>query len=262
MSNISRVTNDITNRLTVSLFTSLSVLFFSCQQANSAEVVMAFAEEIRPYVIPTSNSGIELAVIGESLAYHGHKLIPKYYPLGRLPKAFIARKVDAAMTDAGINLSAQGYYAEPTVIYHNRLISLKKRNLKIAKPEDLTGLSVIAFKGADQRYPRWLDAVKKEGKYYATSKQNLQVRMLFAGRYDVVLSDRYIFNYYANQLIDKNQLQAHSIQEHNVFKLNPENYRPIFRNKTIRDDFNEGLNYLKQTGRYQAIYDYYLTSRK
>jgi len=35
-------------------------------------------------------------------------------------------------------------------------------------------------------------------------------------------------------------------------------YRPVFRDKQVRDDFNAGLKQLKETGRYKAIYERYL----
>jgi polar amino acid transport system substrate-binding protein len=38
------------------------------------------------------------------------------------------------------------------------------------------------------------------------------------------------------------------------------NYRPVFRDKKIRDDFNLGLKYLKESGEFQKIYDEYLNS--
>jgi polar amino acid transport system substrate-binding protein len=38
----------------------------------------------------------------------------------------------------------------------------------------------------------------------------------------------------------------------------PLRVRPVFRDASIRDDFNAGLAYLKQTGRYDELVDMYL----
>ncbi len=38
------------------------------------------------------------------------------------------------------------------------------------------------------------------------------------------------------------------------------NYRPVFRSKKIRNDFNLGLAWLKKSGRYNEIYDKYLSN--
>jgi len=43
-----------------------------------------------------------------------------------------------------------------------------------------------------------------------------------------------------------------------VFVERPLDYRPVFKSQEIRDDFNEGLQALKSSGRYQEIFDAYL----
>jgi len=237
----------------------IAVLVACCRSTYAADVSMAFGNAIPPYSFPDSNSGIELEVIGEALAFKGHKLRPQYFPLARVPRAFVQGQVDAAMTDMGKDLSALGgYYADPAILYDNVFISLRERKLVIREPKDLEGLSIISFQGGLKRYPLWLTAVKKAGNYHETSKQNLQVLTLFAGRYDLVLSDKSIFKYFALQLIEREWLYGKPFQMHEVFEIKPSDYRPIFRSHEIRDDFNAGLKYLKESGRYHDIYHYYL----
>lgn len=138
------------------------------------EVSMAFGEKIPPFCFPETNSGIELEVIGESLAYKGHVLKPKYYPFGRITLAFKSGKVEAAMTDLGEDMTKFGaFYGDPAVVYDNVFITLKERKIVIKKPEDLKGLSVFAFQGALKRYPAWLRAVKEAGNYHEFHDQKL-----------------------------------------------------------------------------------------
>jgi len=225
------------------------------------EVLMAFGESIPPFSFPESNSGIEIEVISESLAFRGHTLKPVYYPLARVPLAFKLKQVDAAMTDLGHDMRAvNAYYANSAVVYDNVLITLKKSNLTITKPEDLWGLSVISFQGAKKRYPVWLAPVDQAQKYFEQNNQLLQVLTLDRGRYDVVLSDISIYKYYALQAERKSGKKLNQIQMHRFVNLNPDDYRPVFWDEQIRDDFNEGLTYLKVTGRFQAIYDKYITA--
>ena len=225
----------------------------------SAEVSMSFGEKIPPYTFPETNSGLELEIISEALAYKGHTLKPQYYPLARVPIAFKLKWVDATMTDLGEDLSqVGGHYGNPAVWYNNIFFTLKQRNLSITKPEDLKGLTVISFQGAIKRYPKWLESVHKEGNYYEQNNQMLQVLALDKKRADVILSDRKIFKYFTLLLKREVGLEPKEVQEHEFVKLNLMDYRPIFRNKQIRDDFNEGLKHIKKTGRYQAIYDKYL----
>lgn len=238
----------------------LFVLTLACMGPVLAEdIVMAFGEKIPPYCFPESDSGIELDVIGEALAYRGHRLKPRYYPLARVPLAFRQGEVQAAMTDLGQDLSAQGaHYGEPAVLYRNVLITLQGRRLQIEKPEDLQGLSIVAFQGAARRYPEWLSASQAAGLYFEQNNQELQVLGLNKGRYDVVLSDQRIYQYF-EQLLERTTLfKAKAVEFHPFVKEDPQDYRPLFRSAKIRDDFNAGLRHLKASGRYQAIYDSYL----
>ncbi|MBV8465555.1 MAG: ABC transporter substrate-binding protein [Burkholderiales bacterium] len=226
--------------------------------AAAADVTMAFGEKIPPFCFPQTNSGIELEVIGEALKYRGHVLKPQYFPLARVPVAFKAGQVDAAMTSLGEDATAMGgHFGNPAVLYDNVLITLASRHLVINKPADLKGLTVISFQGAVNRYPEWLGALKELGNYTEQNDQALQVKTLMMGRFDVVLSDRNIFHYFTRQLQNEG-FAILPVEEHSFTVLNPQDYRPVFRSKQIRNDFNAGLQQLKATGRYRAIYEKYL----
>lgn len=227
--------------------------------AQGADVRMAFGEKIPPFCFPETDSGIELEVMREALAFRGHVLKPRYFSFARIPVAFKARDVDAAMTDLGEDLTAWGAaYGDPAVFYDNVFISLTERKLDIRKPEDLRGLSVISFVGAAKRYPSWLNEVKKAGRYFEQNDQALQVLTLDRGRYDVVLSDRNIFRYFTLQLQLNKSFHPKPVVEQSFVKFNAQDYRPIFRDAKIRDDFNAGLKHLKDSGRFKAIYQRYL----
>ncbi|AAZ28092.1 substrate-binding periplasmic protein [Colwellia sp. Bg11-28] len=230
-----------------------------CSKASAHEVLMAFSQEIPPYIIETSNSGIEIDIISAALAYKGHTLKPLYFPLGRVPIAFRQNQVDAAMGDMGVHLK-DGFYANPAVIYDNIFITLKSRNITINKPSDLDSLHVASFQGAEKRYPDWLNNVVKENRFFGVSDQLKQVELLQLGRFDVVLCDRYIFKYFVNKIELMKELEISDVDEHNFITVDPMNYRPVFRDKQIRDDFNLGLRYLKESGEFQKIYDKYLAS--
>jgi len=226
---------------------------------NSAEVKMSFAEKIPPYTFPETNSGIELEIIGLALAYKGHILKPSYYPLSKVPTVFKEKKVDAAMTDLGEDLSSFGaYYADPAVWYDNVFITLKENSLNISNPEDLEGLLITSFEGAVKRYSKWLEPVKADYNYFEQNNQKLQVLVLHKQRVDVILSDINIYKYNVVRLQKEKGFVPKPVKFHHFVKLNLMDYRPIFRNKKIRDDFNLGLKHIKETGEYQAIYDKYL----
>jgi polar amino acid transport system substrate-binding protein len=224
---------------------------------HADEVVMAFGEKIAPFCFPESDNGIELEVIGEALAFKGHNLRPRYYPLARVPLEFKMAHVDAAMTDLGFGAQG-GYFGDPAVLYDNVFITLQQRGLKISSPEDLKDLVVVSFPGGLKRYPEWLTAVDQAHHYFEQNNQELQVTGLNKGRFDVVLSDKNIYHYFELQLNRNSLFRAKPVDMHAFTSVKPEDYRPVFRSKKIRDDFNAGLAHLKASGRYQAIYDSYL----
>ncbi|TWX64561.1 ABC transporter substrate-binding protein [Colwellia demingiae] len=230
-----------------------------CSKASTQEILMAFSQEIPPYIIETSNSGIEIDIISAALAYKGHTLKPLYFPLGRVPIAFSHNLVDAAMGDMGVDLK-DGFYANPAIIYDNIFITLKSRNITINKPSDLDSFHVASFQGAEKRYPDWLKSVVEDNRFFGVSDQLKQVELLQRGRFDVVLCDRYIFRYFVNKIELIKELEISEIDEHNFITVDPMNYRPVFRDKKIRDDFNLGLSYLKESGEFQKIYNKYLES--
>ncbi|MDC8758713.1 substrate-binding periplasmic protein [Janthinobacterium fluminis] len=228
--------------------------------AGAASVSMAFGDNLPPYIMAQNHSGIELDVVREALAYRGHLLQPKYMPMGRIVTSFVAGSVDAIMMDVGEDLEARGgHYGAPPVLYDNFLITLKRRHLQLRKPADLKGLTIMAFVGAAKRYPDWLRALSRTPDYVERNSQSAQPLLLAMGRYDVVLSDRTIFQYYSRlqQLADPNFV-APDVDEHALTPLDPRDYRPVFRDAAIRDDFNAGLEQLRKSGRYKAIYDKYL----
>ncbi|MFT5757197.1 MAG: polar amino acid transport system substrate-binding protein [Alteromonadaceae bacterium] len=227
--------------------------------AEAKDILMAFSQEIPPYIFQKHNKGIEIDIISSALAYKGHTLKPLYFPLGRVPIAFINNLVDAAMGDMGVNLTTRGgFYADPAVIYNNVFITLKSNNISIEEPSDLDHLTVVSFQGAEKRYPKWLKKVQEDKRFYGISDQLTQVKLLQLRRYDVVLSDRYIFKYFVKQMMLMNVLEVSEVDEHQFTTVNPLDYRPVFRDKKIRDDFNLGLKKIKENGKYQKIYDNYM----
>lgn len=239
---------------------SLLILFFALTSFSlKADVVrVAFGERLPPFVIPESHSGIEIDIVREALAISGHEFIPQYYPMARIAISFKSRKVDVVMMDVGEDMSVfGGHYGDPPVIYDNVFITLKESNITIKKPDDLKNLMVNSFIGAQKRYPKWLGPLSAE-KYSEKNDQSVQPLVLEMKRYDVVLCDKNIFKYYFKLAQKSPRFKGLPVVEHSFTVENPDDYRPVFYDKKIRDDFNLGLKTLQKNGRIKAIYDKYL----
>jgi len=242
------------------LFVRLLLLLCVSASIYAKDVRVAFGEKLPPFIIPESNSGIELDIIKEALAEKGHKLIPVYLPMGRISLAFKNKEVDVVMMDVGEKLEVfGGYYGEAPVLYQNYFITLKKKNLKIEKPQDLKGLRINSFVGALKRYPEWLKEVAKTDLYSEKNDQSIQVKLLNLERVDVVLSDINIYKYYSMKAKSSSlNFKPQEVAFHRFTEVNPIHYKPVFENKDIRDDFNFGLKEISKKGRIQAITKRYL----
>jgi polar amino acid transport system substrate-binding protein len=221
---------------------------------HADEVIVGFGNRLPPFVLPESKSGVTVEIFREALAYRGHAMKPDFLPLKRVPQMFAARLIDVAMLDFGIDVAkVDGVYGEPAFVYDNVLVTLADRHIKIERPNDLQGLSVLGFQGALGVYPEWVTEADRAGKYQETNNQMLQVLTLLSGENDVVLSDRNIFEYFRNQADKKYGAMASKFEIHQVVSKKPIYFRTVFRDKNLRDDYNAGISYLKKSGKYDEI---------
>ncbi len=225
--------------------------------AHGEEVSMAFGLSLQPYVIPKTNNGIEVDVVREALKFRKHHLMPEYVPLESVPKFFVRGRVAAAQRDGGQDLSVKGgFYAEECVGYQDVMVTLLEKEIRIAKPEDLQGLKVAAFPGAADQYPDWLGSLSREqGRYAEQSKVVLMVKTLHKGHFDVIVGDIRVIDYHTAQVRREGEIPILPTTVH--YFTGPVAYRPVFKDPQIRDDFNAGLIFLRETGKYQEILDAY-----
>ncbi len=81
--------------------------------------------------------------------------------------------------------------------------------------------------------------------------------MLLSGRTDVAIMNKSIFRFYKNKLISEGKVSAKvAVVLDNLFE--PTRYRTAFIDHHIRDAFNQGLKILRESGRYDEIYENYI----
>jgi len=95
---------------------------------------------------------------------------------------------------------------------------------------------------------------KTSPEYKEIAQQDLQVKQLFLDRTDVIVMDINIYKYYKQQIKDVDTTAEVVI--HKVFPIT--NYKVGFLDKTVCDEFNKGLKSLKDTGKYNAIFNKYI----
>ena len=88
-------------------FLTLMLMAMLCAPfaAVAEKISMVIGLALPPYVIADQDTGIELEIVRESLAYRGHELVPVYVPFWRVLSMLEQGLTDAAMTvneDSGI----------------------------------------------------------------------------------------------------------------------------------------------------------------
>lgn len=222
---------------------------------HAQDVRVAFGKSVPPYIIQESNSGIEMEIIRESLAYRGHKVIPVYVPFSQINTAFVDNQVDAVAT-VNDKIGMDGYFSDIVITYKNYAITLANRQIKIDSILDLGNKRVSAFQLAT-RYlgTEYAETVLANPRYRERQDQKRHVQLLYDGKLDAIIIDSAIFQYYSRQLskiVNINQPVAY----HKIFSWN--DYHMIFRDPKLRNDFNAGLRLLRQSNRYSTIYKHYL----
>lgn len=239
-------------RTVISLLTALLICVAASPPVLAEQVRMTFGFSLPPWVLADENAGIEIEIAREALAYRGYQLTPVYVPPRRIAHDLINGFVDAASKDQNVPITQDGfYYANEAFIYHAAFFTLDERNLTFDTPENLAGVQILGFQNASAAWPDWLTASEDNGSYKEVVDQALQVRMLQRGRTDVVVADRTIFRHYLKLYEREIGSAAKAVQLHEFAE--PSGYAPIFRSEKIRDAFNEGLQHLKDTGRYDEI---------
>ncbi|MCD6034693.1 MAG: ABC-type amino acid transport/signal transduction system [Rickettsiales bacterium] len=240
----------------VRLITFFLFLASLSSPVHAKEVVIAFGMSVPPYIIQRENRGIEFDIIRESLAYSGHTVKPLYIPFDSITNVFVDTNADAAAT-VEEKIGIDGFYSDHVISYQNYAITLKKNHFTINSLDDLKDKSVSAFQSAT-RYmgTAFAEMAKTNPRYREKRDQLTHVKLLLNGQVDVVVTDKNIFQYFANQLGNTVDI-SQPVTYHTIFP--PNDYKVIFREQSLRDDFNKGLRHLKESGRYQQFFDAYLT---
>jgi len=223
--------------------------------AGPKELTVAVGLALPPYNIPETDSGIEMDIVREALKIKGYAVKSKYVPFARVRKELMNREVDAALTinpDSGI----EAFYSNEHLICQNVVVTLKKNNFKIRTINDLKDKSVLAFQDATLYLGKdFASMANQNAQYKEIAKQELQINLVYSNRVDAIVLDKNIFYYHRkrNDMVDTSQ----PIDIWQVFP--PTAFSVAFVNEKARDDFNEGLKKLRESGRYDEIVKKYIT---
>lgn len=245
---------NLTIRLLRVFFLMYLAMYWS--HAQSRELQIIFSQYTPPYVFENGN-GIVVDIVREALKASGHSIAPVYVPIGRGFELFAEQRVDGtAIIRENSGLKAN--YSDDFMQYHNRAFTLKTRQFKLQKLDDLKDKTVVAFQNAHKYLGEAFGRVAAGNpNYKEMANQETQTLMLLLGRIDVAVMDESIFRFYREKLIAEGKVPRTT--EYEVSPLFPPTpYKTAFINAKVRDAFNRELAAMRRDGRYQAIYRKYI----
>lgn len=238
-----------------------AVTALSSGEAAARDLLIAHGLDKPPFVFDSAHRGLEIDIMREALAYRGHTVRVVHIPNRRLQVAIQTAGVDGA---ASVRAAQDGnFYSDDFITFENVAISRRSARLTIRAVADLKGLAVVAWQNAYRDLGPEFEAafgpaVKEPyvRKYYELPSQRSQNQMFWSGRADVIVVDKTIFLWYRRDLAKEMDTSA-EVVFHDVFPRRT-HYQAAFKDRAVRDDFNDGLRHLRATGRYDELYAAYL----
>lgn len=226
-------------------------LFATAAGADIVRLAVGLAKP--PYVEAGGNSGLEVALALATLRLAGHQPL-----VVQLPQARGLAMLDSGRVDAMLSLvpgSLEGvFYSQPLLYYRNRAIVLQGSGIVLTELSQLAQYRVVAFQNARRLLgDDFRRTVERAPGYAEQGDQDIQNRMLFNRRVDVVIGDELIFHANPTQRDLNNRSQA--VLSYALFPNSPRHVG--FRRERLRQDFDAALLQLKGSGEYERIQQFY-----
>ncbi|MFN3712962.1 MAG: substrate-binding periplasmic protein [Alcanivoracaceae bacterium] len=233
----------------------LVVVLAFCSAGHARTLLIATSSSIPPYVIADQDRGIVVDILQAALAAHGYRVEFVYAPNRRVERMIEDRQVDGIFNLAAGAMSGV-HYSKPIVHYDNVAITLKSFPLHLNQVGDLDGLRLVVFQNAPKFLGNEFGALLlRNPAFQEVSNQRSQVQMLFRERADVIIMERRIFEYFHRELASRGEIGG----EYRIHSLFPPAPRyAAFVDPNVRDQFDDGLAHLQQTGRIDQIVLRYL----
>jgi len=215
-------------------------------------------QAIQPFALPAADSGLLVDIIRSAFASQKVKTQFVFLPAARSWISFDQNDVDI-VTNAKPGENDKAVYSHwPVLSFRNRVISLKKRNLKLDSIADLAKLRIVTFQNAHKFFGPEFAGMAAHNKAY-TELSTLPARMLNVDHADVVISQVDIFLY---NLINENKtapmLDLDEYDYHDILKT-ANQYWFAFRSAILRDQFEQGMEAIYRSGEIDAIFGDYQT---
>lgn len=245
------------------LFALFSLFFIFPATGWTNELRVGFGQDKPPFVIGRTKSGLEIDIFREALAHKGHSMEVHHMPNKRLQIALLNKQdLDAVATVRQVPGDGL-YYVDEFIYFDNYAISKVEDNLEINEVSDLIGRRVVTWQNAYRDLGPEFESIfqpnppeEYKNLYTEHASQEGQNLMFWGGRAEVIVVDRTIFGWYRQQLSEETDTTP-EVTFHDIFSGRTY-YQAAFKSEELARDFEEGLKYLKLTGRYAQLYNEYI----
>lgn len=226
-------------------------LFLSYSVGHAEDLIVAFPGNLPPWTLKSCDGGITLEIVRKSLHNSGHNLRVQYLSLKQLNDRIVADADAHAQVESK---KVTGYYSDELIEFNTSLISLSPNKYNIQNISDLYDKNIIAFPNASQLFGSDFQSMTQVNPFYEEmADQELQVVNLYNDKTDLILIDRNVFLYFRNTTSMTNTSMP--ITYHHIPGLTEKSPTfVVFKQKEMRDDFNNGLRQLKNNGDYYDIF--------
>ncbi len=235
--------------------------------ADDKVVTISFGMDRAPYLFPQgSEQGLEIDIVTKALKLQGYKVLVEQLPLRLLKTALVDNPNLSASAGVQADATPGVYYSDVYINYENYAVSRREDNLQIKQVEDLVGKKIAIWSdGYSQLGERFYDLFNPEVRakhtpyFYEVNDQTNQMKLFFNQDVDVVVVDKLVFNWYKNLVAAQSTADDDFIYHDILPQVT--GYNLAFRDRELRDAFNGGLHEMINSGVYQQLIDYYLTSK-
>lgn len=223
--------------------------------AEPARVLLGVGTHKPPYIFEGEARGLEYEIVTAALREAGVQVEVRHAPAERLAAMLNSGTLDAV---AGLDSDGGGkrYLSQRYLSSQAMAVALARDGLEINSVADLQRYSVNAFQRA--RYAlgqEFSQVAQAHPQYRESSSQITGGLMLYAERVQVAIIDPLVFAHLREQM-DERVSTAAPLRWYRIFE--PLHYQVSFRDRGLRDRFDQGLTRLKETGVYQQIVQRYL----
>jgi len=224
--------------------------------AQAEDIKVMFGVSRPPYIMEKEHAGVVFELAETIFGRMGLSFLPSFASIKRMERELLAGNIDVAVELPPTNPKI--FYSDAFMKYRNFAVSRKSDRITMTTFSDLRGRSVCAWQDASAHIGEPLkQAIAGFSSYREYPLQEQQVGIWLAKQCDVILIDDTMLKWHLKQLIDNFKSNRRNVElalDYHPFPGNNEIwFHAGFRDRALRDKFDEALAEIKKDGTYDKI---------